>query len=202
MYALPTCFFGNCLLYTFFEFIGVALAVVFYWIVCPEEENSMCYVNLVPTWVSAIWVIYAVLEFIGATLAVDLYWIVGPEEGNSKIKGLDPLVAKLVSDFLGALMLVLTVPLNDSIGSTSGVCSIAASLMCVIFSLGIVSGAHFNLAVTVAIMCGVRDRCTPMEGSMSMVVQILDCLCAVFTYSAMKDVKTFCQWYRCWLHRP
>jgi len=140
--------FGNCLLYTLFEFIGAALAVVFYWIVRPEEENS-------------------------------------------KIKGLDPLVAKLVSEFLGTFMLVLTVGLNVLNGSTAGAFSIAASLMCMIFALGTVSGAHFNPAVTVAIMCAGRDKCPPKEGAMYMVVQILGGLCAAFTYSAMKGGKTF-----------
>ena len=32
--------FGTCLLHTVFEFTGAALAVVFYWIVRREGENS------------------------------------------------------------------------------------------------------------------------------------------------------------------
>merc|ERR1712113_1200689 len=59
--------------------------------------------------------------------------------------------SKLVSEFLGTFMLVLTVGLNVIGGSKAPVFSIAASLMCMIYALGSVSGAHFNPAVTVAI---------------------------------------------------
>ena len=60
--------------------------------------------------------------------------------------------AKLLSEFLGTYFLVLTVGLNVLSGSAAGAFSIAGILMCMIFALGTVSGAHFNPAVTVAIM--------------------------------------------------
>merc|ERR1719253_1833622 len=58
---------------------------------------------------------------------------------------------KCASEFLGTYFLVLTVGLNVLGNSPAGAFSIAAALMCMIYSLGDVSGAHFNPAVTIAI---------------------------------------------------
>merc|ERR1719478_1485002 len=99
--------------------------------------------------------------------------------------------AKLLSEFLGTYMLVLTVGLNVLSGSAAGAFSIAASLMCMIFALGSCSGAHFNPAVTMAIICSGRGKCTPKDGAMYMGVQILGGICAAFTYSAMMNGETF-----------
>merc|ERR1740130_1607048 len=104
----------------------------------------------------------------------------------------DPsIAAKLLSEFLGTYMLVLTVGLNVLSGSAAGAFSIAASLMCMIFALGTVSGAHFNPAVTTAIVCSGRGKCEAKEGGMYMAVQILGGICAAFTYSAMMNGETF-----------
>ena len=59
---------------------------------------------------------------------------------------------------------MLTVGLNVVGGSKAGAFSIAASLMCMIYALGNVSGAHFNPAVTLAITLSGRDK---MEGGFS-----------------------------------
>merc|ERR1719502_2146450 len=99
--------------------------------------------------------------------------------------------AKLCSEFLGTYMLVLTVGLNVLTGSTAAAFSIAASLMCMIFALGSVSGAHFNPAVTTAIMCSKRGKCDTKEGVMYMGVQICAGVCAALTYSAMMNGETF-----------
>merc|ERR1711865_263355 len=99
--------------------------------------------------------------------------------------------AKLLSEFLGTFMLVLTVGLNVLSGSTAGAFSIAASLMCMIFALGTCSGAHFNPAVTTAIVCSGRGKCSPKDGAMYMGVQIVGGICAAFTYSLMMNGETF-----------
>merc|ERR1719321_665621 len=101
------------------------------------------------------------------------------------------LGSKLLSEFLGTFMLVLTVGLNVLSGSAAGAFSIAASLMCMIYALGTCSGAHFNPAVTTAIICSGRGKCSPKEGAMYMGVQVLGGICAAFTYSAMMSGKTF-----------
>merc|ERR1719198_1279558 len=102
-----------------------------------------------------------------------------------------PIAAKLLSEFLGTYFLVLTVGLNVLSGSAAGAFSIAASLMCMIFALGTVSGAHFNPAVTTAIICSGRGKCEPKEGAMYMGVQILGGILAAFTYSALMNGETF-----------
>merc|ERR1719223_143252 len=60
-----------------------------------------------------------------------------------------------------------------------------------IFALGSVSGAHFNPAVTVAIMGSGRGRCSLEEGGAYIVVQIIAGICGGFAYSAMEGGKTF-----------
>merc|ERR1719183_1524388 len=103
--------------------------------------------------------IYTLWELVGAAMAAGAFKVCRgeQEEDDSAEPG---LVAKLVSEFLGTFMLVLTVGLNVLSGSAAGAFSIAASLMCMIFALGTCSGAHFNPAVTVAIICSGRDKCT------------------------------------------
>ena len=84
-----------------------------------------------------------------------LYKVVRPEDFLVE-KSL--LVTELVSEFLGTYMLVLTVGLNVLGKSKAAAFSIAASLTSMIYALGDVSGAHFNPAVTVAILAS--GRCT------------------------------------------
>merc|ERR1719329_1385945 len=138
-------------------------------------------------------VVYTVFELIAAVLAAVVFKFVRPEEGTDSEgpTGPPPLSAKLVSEFLGTFMLVLTVGLNVIGGSKAPVWSIAASLMCMIFALGTVSGAHFNPAVTFAIIASGRGKCSPADGGAYMAVQITAGICAAFTYSAMENGKTF-----------
>jgi len=84
--------------------------------------------------------IYFVYEFIGAALAASVHKFLG--------KGEYSLGQKCVSEFLGTFFLVFTVGLNVAGGSPAGALSIGASLMCMIYALGGVSGANFNPAVS------------------------------------------------------
>jgi len=139
--------------------------------------------------------VYTVFELIGAALAAGAFMVcrgeqeaVSAEEAQDVTPGIAP---RLLSEFLGTYILVLTVGLNVLSGSAAGAFSIAASLMCMIFALGTCSGAHFNPAVTVAIICSGRDKCTPKDGAMYMVVQIVGGICAAFTYSFLMNGQTF-----------
>merc|ERR1719478_1863225 len=60
-----------------------------------------------------------------------------------------------------------------------------------IFALGTCSGAHFNPAVTTAIICSRRNLISVKEGAMYVGVQILGGILAAFTYSAMMNGETF-----------
>jgi len=113
---------------------------------------------------------YAGFEFLGAVLASILHRIVRPKEYGME---LPELACCLVSEFLGTFYLVVTVGFNVYGGSKAGAWSIAASLMCMIYALGNVSGAHFNPAVTLAIVFSGRGLITISKACLYIVVQIL-----------------------------
>merc|ERR1719472_785007 len=87
---------------------------------------------------------------IGAALAAVLFAVVRP--GDFDRGDEESLVPRLASEFLGTFVLVLTVGLNVLGKSPAGAFSIAASLMCMIYALGDVSGAKFNPAVSLAVL--------------------------------------------------
>merc|ERR1740127_225548 len=139
--------------------------------------------------------VYTVFELIGAAMAAGAFMVcrgAQEEAADNEVDDVEiPLSAKLVSEFLGTYMLVLTVGLNVLSGSAAGAFSIAASLMCMIFALGTVSGAHFNPAVTTAIICSGRGKCAPAEGAQYMAVQIAGGTLAAFTYAFLMNGETF-----------
>lgn len=61
------------------------------------------------------------------------------------------LYSKCFAEATGTYFLVLTVGCNVMVMQAAGALSIGAMLMCMVFALGSVSGAHFNPAVTFAI---------------------------------------------------
>merc|ERR1719160_2259225 len=140
-------------------------------------------------------------EFIGAGLAAFLFKVCRPEEGqdvelekDEKGMAIVPdyeLNSRLLSEFLGTYMLVLTVGLNVLSGSKAAAFSIAAALMSMIFALGTCSGAHFNPAVTVAIIASGRDKCSVGDGVQYILVQIVAGVFAAFTYASIMNGETF-----------
>lgn len=136
---------------------------------------------------------YTAFEFVGSALAAGLFMLVRPEEipGAEAPADGPPIYSKLASEFLGTYMLVLGVGLNVLGGSQAPVWSIAAGLMCMIFALGSVSGAHFNPAVTVAILVSGRGKIKAADACMYIPVQIAGGICAAFTYVLMENGKSF-----------
>jgi len=137
--------------------------------------------------------LYTIFEFIGAALAAVVFQVCRPEEKeeDAECPADYEIASKVVSEFLGTYFLVLTVGLNVIGGSKAPVFSIAASLMCMIFALGTCSGAHFNPAVTIAIVASGRDKCSPKDAGIYIVVQIIAGIAAACTYSAMEGGKSF-----------
>mmetsp|Transcript_50609 Transcript_50609/g.90835 ORF Transcript_50609/g.90835 Transcript_50609/m.90835 type:complete len:454 (+) Transcript_50609:51-1412(+) len=131
---------------------------------------------------------YIGCELAGAALAAALFKVVRPDDfGGEK-----SAVTELVSEFLGTFMLVLTVGLNVLAGSKAGAFSIAASLTCMIYALGDVSGAHFNPAVTVAILASGRaPDLTPGKAGSYVGIQILAGVVAAYTYALIRKGDTF-----------
>jgi len=132
---------------------------------------------------------YTGYELIGAALASGLFRVVRPDEFGGS--GDYTLGTKLVSEFIGTFYLVLTVGLNVLGKSPAPVWSIAASLMCMIYALGNCSGAHFNPAVTLALLASGRNIIPATEALAYMGVQILGGICAAYMYAAMHHGATF-----------
>lgn len=123
---------------------------------------------------------YAGFELFGAVLAAIFFRVVRPQEFDYTV---NRNISALVSEFIGTFYLVLTVGLNVLGGSKAGALSIAASLLCMIYALGNVSGAHFNPAVTVAILMAGRDKITPPMAAGYIGVQIVAGACAALVYT-------------------
>jgi len=139
-------------------------------------------------------VAYTIFEFIGAAIAVALFQACRPEEKQGDEVGppnMYSLGSRLVSEFLGTYMLVLTVGLNVIGGSKAPVWSIAASLMCMIFALGSCSGAHFNPAVSVAISFSGRGKISSADMSKYIGAQLVGGILASITYTIMEKGAVF-----------
>ena len=54
--------------------------------------------------------------------------------------------------------------------------------MCMTFALGTCSGAHFNPAVTIAIVAARRDKCSPKDAGIYIATQLVAGIAAAFTY--------------------
>jgi len=121
--------------------------------------------------------LYAIFEFIGAALAVGVNMMV--EDGSSTSQ----TVKNAISEFVGTFFLVLTVGLNVTGGSPAPALSIGASLMCMIYALGGVSGAHFNPAVTLALVIAGKEQASNIP--VYMTSQVLGGLCAAITYMSL-----------------
>lgn len=131
--------------------------------------------------------VYTIWEFIGAWLAAKLFVVCRPEEAdeNSEPPEEYPIGSRLCSEFLGTFILVLTVGLNVIGGSKAPVWSIAASLMSMIFALGTCSGAHFNPAVTICILCAGRNKITMTDAGLYIFCQLFAGLMAGSLYAMM-----------------
>merc|ERR1719410_1271590 len=131
-------------------------------------------------------------EVVGGVLAVFAFEMMRPEERDIGEPPLNySLFSKLIGELIGTFMLVLTVGLNVLGASKAAAFSIAASLMCMIYAIGDVSGAHFNPAVTLAIMGTGRGKISMHDAGVYMVTQVLSGILAALTYQAVHDGTTF-----------
>lgn len=85
---------------------------------------------------------YACAELCGAGLAA---------LAHQFMEGRRSMLQCVAAEFIGTFFLVLTIALNVAGGSPAIALSIASALMCGVYALGSVSGAHFNPAVTLAL---------------------------------------------------
>jgi len=104
---------------------------------------------------------------------------------DSGVAGEPSLFSKLMSEFCGTFILVLTVGLNVVMVSPATAWSAAAALMCMIYSLGNVCGGHFNPAVTLAVVLSRRDKCPSLQGVYYVIVQLLAGIFAGLLYATV-----------------
>jgi len=136
-----------------------------------------------PDW-NVLWLpIYIVVQFLGAFFATTAFHIVRPEEridetdeNYQQLGMLTKMAFRIESwfdpedtaEFLGTFFLCLTISLTslvDGIAANGGVWSIAACLMCMIYSLGDVSGGLFNPALTLAFTARFYGTGQGLEGN-------------------------------------
>lgn len=92
---------------------------------------------------------------------------------------------KYLAEFVGTYFLVLTVGCCVLTGSIGAAISIGSVLMVMIYALGSVSGAHFNPAVTVAILLSARRLLEFGDAAAYIIAQLLGGLCAGMSYRAL-----------------
>lgn len=135
---------------------------------------------------------YTIAELAGAALAAFAFVQCRPEEQKTVLKPEEAgIKSKLLCEFIGTFMLVLTVGLNVLASSKAAAFSIAASLMCMIMAIGDISGGHFNPAVTLALFLSGRNITTLDEAVKYVVAQVIGGLAAAFTYALIHEGKTF-----------
>eukprot|EP00444_Apocalathium_aciculiferum_P008178 CAMPEP_0183417040 /NCGR_PEP_ID=MMETSP0370-20130417/24166_1 /TAXON_ID=268820 /ORGANISM="Peridinium aciculiferum, Strain PAER-2" /LENGTH=396 /DNA_ID=CAMNT_0025600591 /DNA_START=130 /DNA_END=1317 /DNA_ORIENTATION=- len=120
-------------------------------------------------------VAYTVWQVWGSIVAVLLFKLTRPEDdlSESQLAIYQPsLATKLASEFLGTFALVLSVGLNILGKSAATAWSAAATLMCMVCALGDVSGAHFNPAVTLAVVLSKKGGCSLRDGFLYVVFQL------------------------------
>lgn len=135
---------------------------------------------------------YACFELAAAALAVCVFQLIRPEEKDDSVPPQKyGLQSRLLAEFLGTFTLVLTVGLNVLADSKAAAFSIAASLTCMIYALGDVSGGHFNPAVTTAIWCSGRGKISSRDADYYVLSQLAGGALAAAAYSIVHHGFTF-----------
>jgi len=137
--------------------------------------------------------LYTLFQALGSGLAALLFYQTRPEDfmkyGNPEVHR-PALTTKLACEFIGTFFLVFTVGTNLVAGSACTAWAAAAALTSMVYALGDVSGAHFNPAVTVAVVIGGRGSCPPEEGVAFIGIQLLSGVIAGFLCGGLADPAT------------
>lgn len=89
---------------------------------------------------------------------------------------------KYITEFIGAFFLVLT------IGLTGNPIAIGAALMVMVYAGGHISGAHYNPAVTLAVL--IRGKINSSEAIGYMIVQVIGAALAAFVVGIFIDLPS------------
>eukprot|EP00929_Paragymnodinium_shiwhaense_P004070 TRINITY_DN1047_c1_g1_i1.p1 TRINITY_DN1047_c1_g1~~TRINITY_DN1047_c1_g1_i1.p1 ORF type:complete len:473 (+),score=100.32 TRINITY_DN1047_c1_g1_i1:82-1500(+) len=114
--------------------------------------------------------LWIVAELVGAALASVLFRLVRPDEFG---KEGGSLASKAIAEFFGTFMLSLTVGLGLITKCPATALAAAACLMSMIYSVGNISGAHLNPAVSLGILVRGGNKVSPMEFGTYVTMQVL-----------------------------
>jgi aquaporin Z len=104
------------------------------------------------------WLGYVTSQIAGSLVATIINrFLLDPRKDGSP-----SLASKFISEFLGTFFLLFAVGCNTLLGSKAGALSIASSLTIMIYALGPISGAHFNPAVTLALVAAGKFPSSPL----------------------------------------
>lgn len=137
---------------------------------------------------------YVLYHTAGAGIAALLFYATHPEDfwHDERVRSYEPaLGTRLISEFIGTFFLVLTFGLSVLSGSVSTAWAVGAMLTCMIYSLGHVSGGHFNPAVTLAAVLSRKIDITAMQGALYTVIQLLGAGVASILYAGLSKGRTF-----------
>lgn len=115
---------------------------------------------------------FVAYQLVGSAFAALLFRVLRPEEFLGAGQAPELLLA-LLSEFIGTFFLVLTVGLNVLGKSPAAAWSIGASYMCMIYSVGGISGGHFNPAVTLAVLLSGRGKTRVVRAIYYVLVQLV-----------------------------
>jgi len=90
--------------------------------------------------------------------------------------------AKYLAELIGTFFLMFTIACCVHTGSLGAGIAIGMMLMVMIFALGSVSGAHFNPAVTLAVLLAGRGKIKPKDAALYMLFQVAGGVLAALLY--------------------
>merc|ERR1719160_879342 len=138
--------------------------------------------------------LYTIYQLVGAGLAASLFRIVRPDD-HGVVSDAENyqynLLIMLLSEFIGTFYLCLTVGLCVLGNSPTTPWSAAAALTCMIYSLGNVSGAHFNPAVTLALVLRGESVFPAARAAPYVVVQLFGSIVAFLICKMTHHNSTF-----------
>mmetsp|Transcript_106959 Transcript_106959/g.300810 ORF Transcript_106959/g.300810 Transcript_106959/m.300810 type:complete len:519 (-) Transcript_106959:144-1700(-) len=135
---------------------------------------------------------YVGYEFLGALFAAVMHRVCRPEDKLASVEGYaSPLPVKMAAELFGTFVLVFTVGVNIVMASPLTAWAATAALTCMVYSLWDVSGAHFNPAVTLAVLLGCRKKCRPNEALAFVVMQFVAGLTAGLIFADIHSKGPF-----------
>jgi len=137
--------------------------------------------------------LWCVAELLGGAVAAGLFRLLRREEfaedaTDETLEKHEPgLLVCSAAEFLGTFVLAFTVGMNLVSKSPATAFSAAAALMCMIYSLGNISGAHLNPAVTLAVL--LRGKVAGTKAACYAAAQLLGGLLAGLCVAAFHGVS-------------